>query len=63
MNIATMRIQFGKNFAFSLPDSTDSTDAAQIRTILSQFRSPQGLSLAMRYTRDDIDCEVHWPDE
>ena len=41
----------------------DSTDAAQIRTILSQFRSPQGLPLAMRYTRDGIDCEVQWPDE
>ena len=60
MDIATARVQFGKKFAFSL---TDSTDAAQIKTILSQFRSPQGLPLAMRYTRDGIDCEVQWPDE
>ena len=60
MDIATARIQFGKKFAFSL---TDSIDPAQIRTILSQFRSEQGLPLAMRYTRHGIDCEVQWPDE
>ncbi|MBK4733667.1 DNA polymerase III subunit alpha [Noviherbaspirillum pedocola] len=60
MDIATARIAFGRKFAFSL---TDSSDAAQIRAILSQFRSESGLPLAMRYTRDGIDCEVQWPDE
>ncbi|PWH47521.1 hypothetical protein, partial [Escherichia coli] len=40
MDIATARIQFGKKFAFSM---TDSTDPAQIKAILSQFRSEQGL--------------------
>jgi DNA polymerase-3 subunit alpha len=60
MDIATARIQFGKKFAFSM---TDSTDPAQIKAILSQFRSDQGLPLAMRYTRHGIDCEVQWPDE
>ncbi|WP_194711472.1 DNA polymerase III subunit alpha [Noviherbaspirillum soli] len=60
MDIATARIQFGKKFAFSM---TDSTDPAQIKAILSQFRSEQGLPLAMRYTRHGIDCEVQWPDE
>jgi DNA polymerase-3 subunit alpha len=60
MDIATVRIQFGKQFAFSL---SDRIDAAQIKNILSPYRSQSGLPLTMRYTRQGVGCEIRLADE
>jgi DNA polymerase-3 subunit alpha len=60
MDIATARIQFGKQFAFSL---SSRIDAAQIRTILSPYRSEGGLPLTMRYTQQGVGCEIRLADE
>ncbi|MDB5762145.1 MAG: dnaE [Herminiimonas sp.] len=60
MDIATARIQFGKQFAFSL---SDRIDAAQIKNILSPYRSQSGLPLTMRYTRQGVGCEIRLADE
>jgi len=60
MDIAAARIQFGRQFAFSL---SDSIDTAQIKNILLPYRSAAGLPFMMRYTRDGIGCEIRWPDE
>jgi DNA polymerase-3 subunit alpha len=60
MDIAAARVQFGKQFAFSL---TDRVDAAQIKTILSPYRSETGLPLTMRYTQQGVGCEIRLADE
>ena len=60
MDIASARIQFGKQFAFSL---SERIDAAQIRTILSPYRSEDGLPLTMRYTQQGVGCEIRLADE
>lgn len=60
MDIATARIQFGKQFAFSL---SAGTDPAHIRNILSPYRSETGLPLKMRYVQQGVGCEIRWPDD
>ncbi len=60
MDIATARIQFGKQFALSL---SGQVDAAQIKTILSPYRSESGLPLTMRYTQQGVGCEIRLADE
>ncbi|MES2534471.1 MAG: DNA polymerase III subunit alpha [Pseudomonadota bacterium] len=60
MDIATARIQYGKQFAFSL---SDRLDAALIKTILAPYRSESGLPLTMRYTQQGVGCEIRLPDE
>jgi DNA polymerase-3 subunit alpha len=60
MDIATARIQFGKQFAFSL---SNRIDAAQIKNILSPYRSEAGLPLTMRYIQQGVGCEIRLADE
>ena len=60
MDIASARIQFGKQFAFSLAGRID---AGQIRAVLSPYRSEGGLPLTMRYTGEGAGCEIRLADE
>jgi DNA polymerase-3 subunit alpha len=60
MDIATARIQFGKVFAFSLPDGIDAT---QMKNILAPYRCDAGLPLTMRYTQQGVGCEIRLADE
>jgi DNA polymerase-3 subunit alpha len=60
MDIATARIQFGRQFSFFL---SAGIDAAKIKNLLSPFRSASGLPLAVRYTQYGIDCEIRLSDE
>lgn len=60
MDIAAARVQFGKQFSFSL---TDRIDAAQIKTILTPYRSETGLPLTMRYIQQGVGCEIRLADE
>ncbi|HYD95661.1 MAG TPA: DNA polymerase III subunit alpha [Noviherbaspirillum sp.] len=61
MDIAMARVQFGRQFAFSL---NTRLDAAQIKTILAPYKSENGLPLTMRYTHDGVgSCEIRLADE
>ncbi|HJV74462.1 MAG TPA: DNA polymerase III subunit alpha, partial [Noviherbaspirillum sp.] len=61
MDIAMARVQFGKQFSFSL---NARIDAAQIKTILSPYRSATGLPLMMRYMLDGVgSCEIRLADD
>ncbi|RJG06988.1 DNA polymerase III subunit alpha [Noviherbaspirillum cavernae] len=60
MDIATARVQFGKQFAFSL---SNRIDAAQIKTILAPYRSDTGLPLTMRYALPGVGCEIRLADD
>jgi DNA polymerase-3 subunit alpha len=60
MDIATARIQFGKQFALSVPDRLDAT---AIRAILATYRLEGGLPLTMRYTQQGVECEIRLADE
>jgi DNA polymerase-3 subunit alpha len=60
MDIATARVQFGKQFAFSLAGHVDT---GQIKTILAPYRSEAGLPLTMRYTQQGVGCEIRLADE
>jgi DNA polymerase-3 subunit alpha len=61
MDIAMARVQFGRQFAFSL---TSRPDPAQIRTVLTPYRSENGLPLTMRYMRDGVgSCEIRLADD
>ncbi|RZI43634.1 DNA polymerase III subunit alpha [Herbaspirillum sp. HC18] len=61
MDIAMARVQFGKQFAFSL---TTRLDAAQIKSILTPYRSENGLPLTMRYMQDGVgSCEIRLADD
>ncbi|HEY0847768.1 MAG TPA: DNA polymerase III subunit alpha, partial [Noviherbaspirillum sp.] len=61
MDIAGARIAFGRQFAFSL---NTHIDAAQIKNILAQYRTENGLPLMMRYMRDGVgSCEILLADE
>ncbi len=61
MDIAMARVQFGRQFSFSL---NGRLDAAQIKTILSPYRSEAGLPLTMRYMQDGVgSCEIRLADE
>jgi DNA polymerase-3 subunit alpha len=60
MDIATARVQFGKQFAFSLAGHVD---PGQIKTILGPYRTEAGLPLTMRYTQQGVGCEIRLADE
>jgi DNA polymerase III subunit alpha len=61
MDIAMARVQFGKQFAFSL---TTRLDAAQMKTILAPYRSENGLPLMMRYMQEGVGaCEIRLADD
>src|SRR5690606_38085378 len=61
MDIATARVQFGKQFAFSL---SDRIDAMQFKTIIAPYRCDAGLPLTMRYRQDGVgSCEIRLPDD
>jgi DNA polymerase III subunit alpha len=61
MDIAMARVQFGRQFAFSL---STRIDAAQFKSILSPYRSENGLPLTMRYMQDGVgSCELRLADE
>ncbi|CAN5207125.1 DNA polymerase III subunit alpha [soil metagenome] len=60
MDIATARIQFGRQFSFFV---SAGTDVAQIKNVLSPYRSANGLPLTMHYSQHGIDCELRLPDE
>jgi DNA polymerase-3 subunit alpha len=61
MDIAGARIAFGRQFAFSL---NTRIDAAQIKSILAQYRAENGLPLTMRYMQDGVgSCEIRLADE
>jgi DNA polymerase III subunit alpha len=60
MDIAGARIQFGKQFSFTL---SQRIDAMQIRNILSPFKSEGGLPLTLRYLQDGVGCEIRLADE
>jgi DNA polymerase III subunit alpha len=61
MDIAMARVQFGRQFAFSL---NTRIDAGQIKNILAPYRSEAGLPLTVHYMRDGVgSCEIRWPDD
>ncbi|OWW18992.1 DNA polymerase III subunit alpha [Noviherbaspirillum denitrificans] len=61
MDIAMARVQFGKQFAFSL---TTRLDAAQMKSILAPYRSENGLPLMMRYAQEGVGaCEIRLADD
>jgi DNA polymerase III subunit alpha len=61
MDIAMARVQFGRQFAFSL---STRIDAAQFKSILSPYRLENGLPLTMRYMQDGVgSCELRLADE
>ncbi|HEY8608909.1 MAG TPA: DNA polymerase III subunit alpha [Noviherbaspirillum sp.] len=61
MDIAMARVQFGKQFSFSL---SSPPDAVQMKKILAPYRSEGGLPLTMRYVRDGIgSCEIRLADD
>jgi DNA polymerase III subunit alpha len=61
MDIAMARVAFGKQFSFAIAAQID---AAQIKTILSPYRSESGLPLIVDYMRDGVgSCKIQWSDE
>jgi DNA polymerase-3 subunit alpha len=60
MDIAGVRVQYGKQFAFSLAERFD---VSQIKNILTPYRSDAGLPLTMRYMRSDVACEIRLADD
>ena len=60
MDIAAARIQFGRQFSLSL---SGTLDPAQIKNILSPYRSDTGLPFTMRYTQQGVGCEIRLADE
>ncbi|HZW21194.1 DNA polymerase III subunit alpha [Noviherbaspirillum sp.] len=61
MDIAMARVNFGRQFSFSL---NTRIDAAQIKAILAQYRSENGLPLMMRYMQDGVgSCEIRLADD
>ncbi|WP_019140015.1 DNA polymerase III subunit alpha [Noviherbaspirillum massiliense] len=60
MDIASARIQFGRQFALSL---STRVDALQIKNILEPYRSESGLPLTMRYIQQGVGCEIRLADD
>ncbi len=60
MDIAAARVQFGRQFVFSLCERIDVT---QIKNVLSPYFSEAGLPLAMRYVQQGIGCEIRLANE
>jgi DNA polymerase-3 subunit alpha len=57
-DIGAARAQYGKQFSAV---SSAGFDAAQLKSILSQYRSDNGLPFVLHYTHDGVSCEVRWP--
>jgi DNA polymerase-3 subunit alpha len=59
-DIGAARAQYGKQFSAV---SLAGFDPAQLKTILSQYRSDNGsgLPFVLHYTHDGVSCEVRWP--
>ncbi|MBC7499523.1 MAG: DNA polymerase III subunit alpha, partial [Herminiimonas sp.] len=60
MDIGAARVQFGRQFSFSV---TGSLDLAQMKTVLTPHRCATGLPLIVHYIQQGIGCEIRWPDE
>ncbi|MFC7513441.1 DNA polymerase III subunit alpha [Herbaspirillum sp. GCM10030257] len=61
MDIAMARVQFGRQFCFSV---NTRIDAAQIKQILAPYRSDTGLPLTMRYMQEGVgSCEIRLADD
>jgi DNA polymerase-3 subunit alpha len=60
MDIAGARIQFGRQFSFTL---SRRIDVMQIKNILSPFKNATGLPLTLRYMQDGVGCEIRLADE
>jgi DNA polymerase-3 subunit alpha len=58
MDIGAARAQYGKQFSVA---SSGGFDIAQLKTILSPYRSDSGLPFVLDYTNDGVNCEVRWP--
>jgi DNA polymerase-3 subunit alpha len=58
MDIGAARAQYGKQFSVA---SSTGFDTGQLKNILSQYRSDNGLPFVMQYTHDGVSCEVRWP--
>ncbi|MEN3293035.1 MAG: polymerase subunit alpha, partial [Burkholderiales bacterium] len=63
MDIGTARTQYGRQFVLSLSSTAKTIDAAQLKNMLSSYRSESGLPLSLRYMRDGIKCEILFGDE
>jgi DNA polymerase III subunit alpha len=61
MDLAAARVQFGREFSFSMAGKVD---AAQIRNLLMPYRSENGLPLTLNYTLQGVgSCKIQWGDE
>ncbi len=61
MDIAAARIQFGREFSFSLATRVDT---AQIKNLLLPYRSENGLPLTLNYTLNGVgSCKIQWGNE
>jgi DNA polymerase-3 subunit alpha len=61
MDIAAARIQFGREFSFSLRAGID---ALQIKNVLQPYRSENGLPLTLNYTLNGVgSCKIQWGDD
>jgi DNA polymerase III subunit alpha len=61
MDLAAARVQFGREFSFSVAGKVD---AAQIRNLLMPYRSENGLPLTVNYTLQGVgSCKIQWGDE
>ncbi len=60
MDIGAARIQFGRQFSFSLSGSLDLT---QMKNVLTPHRCATGLPLIAHYVQQGVGCEIRWPDE
>jgi DNA polymerase-3 subunit alpha len=58
MDIAAARIQYGRRFLVSLATPEKQLDLAQLKTLLSSYSTETGLPLALRYTRESVECEL-----
>jgi DNA polymerase-3 subunit alpha len=60
MDIAAARIQFGRQFSFTL---SERIDPLQFRNILTPFRTEAGLPLTLRYLQQGVGCEIRLADD
>jgi DNA polymerase-3 subunit alpha len=63
MDIGAARTQYGRQFVLSLSSTAKMIDAAQLKSMLSSYRSESGLPLSLRYMRDGIRCEILFGNE
>ncbi|RJF94979.1 DNA polymerase III subunit alpha [Noviherbaspirillum saxi] len=61
MDVAMARVQFGRQFCFSLSTRLDTT---QLKQILTPYRSENGLPLTLRYVQEGVgSCEIRFADD